>query len=414
MLLYQLLVLLALLLIAGLVRRNHADYRRPPPQDWAQLPAPLVSILVPARNEAANIRSCLEGLLRQRYPQFEVVVLDDGSTDATAAIVERLAADERQLRLVRGTGLPPGWGGKSHACWQLAGHARGEWLLFVDADTRHQPQLLATALHSAIAAGADLLSTFPRQEIGSLGEALTVPFIYWVLFTLLPIGAVWESPQPQIVAGCGQLLLARRDAYFATGGHSATPWSLHDGLHLARLIKREGKRVVLADLSGQISCRMYRGWKECWQGFSRNAYQALGSVPALCAVTSLEAVLFLLPFGFTVFAAVSGWPAWSIPVLVQVAVLIAIQVSLQRRFRYSAATVLLHPLGVAALIAIQWRSWWSATAGRGGEWKGRTLVPTRNAAVTECRLQSMKTNGPPKPATGGGSNHPPANRKPLE
>lgn len=378
MLLYQSLVLLVLVLVAVLVWRNHGDYRRPEPLDWGYAAGPLVSILVPARNEESNIRACLEGLLRQRYPVFEVVVLDDDSTDETAAIIERMATEEPQLRLVRGADLPPGWGGKAHACWQLAGHARGEWLLFVDADTRHQPQLLATAVQNATATGADLLSSFPRQEIGSLGEALTVPFIYWVLFTLLPIRAVWESPQPQIVAGCGQFLLVRRDAYFATGGHGATPWSLHDGLHLARLFKRVGKRVVLADLSDWISCRMYRGWRECWGGFSRNAYQALGSLPALCLVTALEAVLFLVPYVSLLAAALTGWPGWTIPVLGQVAVLIAVQLSLRRRFHYPYVTVLLHPLGIAALIAIQWRGWWMAAFGGVTAWKGRTVAAHPN------------------------------------
>ncbi|HTE21023.1 MAG TPA: glycosyltransferase, partial [Armatimonadota bacterium] len=361
-------------LVALLALRNHRDYRCPAP--WRTPPgedAPLVSVLIPARNEAANIGDCLRGLLCQDYPLFEILVLDDGSTDDTAARVERLAQTDSRLRVVRGTGLPPGWAGKAHACWEVSAHAEGEWLLFLDADTRHGPELLSTALGEALRTRADLLSTFPRQEIGSVGEALTTPFVYWVLFTLLPMRCVWGHPSPALTAACGQFLLARRDVYLEVGGHGATPASLHDGLHLARLFKRNGKRVRLADLSAQISCRMYHGWRECWNGFSRNAYQALGSLPVLLFLTGIESALFLVPFLSLTWAAATGWPAWGPLTLAQVLLLLGIQVGLKRRFRYPWLTVLLHPVGILALLAIQWRSWWLTVTRTSLVWKGREV-----------------------------------------
>ncbi|MFN3653311.1 MAG: glycosyltransferase [Armatimonadota bacterium] len=359
--------------VAALVWLNHRDYRVPAREE-ARRDLPLVSILVPVRNEAENVEACLQGLQAQDYPRLEIRVLDDGSTDDTAARVLRVASGDPRVRLHAGCPLPPGWGGKTHACHQLAQLARGEWLLFVDADTRHHPELVSRAVAEARRQEADLLTGFPRQEIGSLGEALTVPFVYWLVFTLLPIRLVRRSPQPALAAGCGQLLLARREAYFQTGGHGAIPASLHDGLHLARRFKQAGKAVALADLSPLISCRMYRGWRECWHGFGRNAYQGIGSLPALLTLTTLEVLLFLFPPLSLLAALAGGWPAWAWPVLGQVLLLGAIHAGLRRRFRYPWSTVLLHPLGIAASLTIQWSSYFRTRRGGSVAWKGRKVV----------------------------------------
>lgn len=364
-----------------MVRRNLTDYETgdvfDAAPDDADRPAgvdpPLVSILVPARNEARNIEACLSGLLRQAYPAWELWVLDDGSTDDTAARVRRLTAGCDRVRLISGGALPPGWAGKAYACAQLAQHARGEWLMFVDADTRSGPGLLECLARAARATDADLISTFPRQEIGSPGEALLVPFIFWFLFTMLPIQQVWAHPAPAFAAACGQLLFIRRAAYGRSGGHAAIPASLHDGLHLARLFKRHRLRVRLVDLSARVSCRMYRGLRECWHGFSRNSFQAIGSFAVLLGVTAVEASLFLGPFLSLAGSLRATHSLETVLALTQVGILLGIQVSLQRRFRYPWATVLLHPAGIAAWIALSWRSWWLTQRQAPVDWKGREV-----------------------------------------
>lgn len=382
MLVYQVCVTVALLLTALLAWRNHRDFRRPASTlaGGAGRPRPKVSVLVPARNEASNISACLAGLLAQDYPELEFVVLDDGSTDGTAELVEKVSAGDPRVRLVRGSALPPGWAGKAHACWELAHHSEGEWLLFVDADTRHRPDLVARAVSEALRSRADLLSTFPRQEIGSIGEALTVPMIYWVLFTLLPVGWIEQRGSPAFTAACGQFLLARRTVYFETGGHRSIAGSLHDGLHLARHFKACGRRLVLVDLSSSISCRMYRGWRECWSGFSRNAYQAIGSLPVLVFLMLLETALCLSPpaslLATLLLREIPGWEA--LP-LVQLGLVAVIQVGLKLRFGYPWLTVALFPLAVAAFLAIQWKSWWNTTFGSPQNWKGRIITSPRSA-----------------------------------
>lgn len=378
---YHAIILGLLLFTAWLVGRNLRHYRR---AVAAAEDGPLVSVLVPARNEAANIEACLEGLLAQRYRRLEVLVLDDGSTDDTAERVRKMAARDDRLCLVHGTGLPRGWAGKAHACWEVSRCARGEWLLFVDADTRHEPELVGRAVRAAQATGCDFLSTFPRQETRSLGEALTAPFIYWVLFTLLPFHKVWSSPKPSFTAACGQFLFVRRAVYEETGGHSAIRASLHDGLHLARLLKRKGKKIRLVDLSDQIRCRMYSGFRQSWDGFSRNAYQGIGSFPLLVFLTLWHGLLGLGPFISLAIGLLSG-AAWTGLAAAQVILLFGIQLALRSRFRYSWATVALHPLGIAVLIGIQWASWWKSVSRAGTVWKGRSVPGSEPSQASPSR-----------------------------
>lgn len=376
MLVLQSLLLLAVLVMAALVLKNHLDYHRIRPIAFGA-EAPLVSVLVPARNEATNIVACLDGLLAQDYPNFEILVLDDGSTDGTGDLARRLLEPAGAGRVLQGAPLPHGWAGKCHACAQLAAAARGEWLVFVDADTRHSPTLVRSAITAVRQDHADFLSTFPRQETGSLGEALVVPLMYWVLFTLLPLGRIGDDPNPALSAACGQFLLVRRGVYEATGGHAALRDSLHDGLHLARLFKHRGHRIALADLSAEISCRMYRGWKECWNGFTRNAYQAFGSYAALGAILLIEAALYLFPFA-SAAAAVGREPLWSGVAAASALIVLGALISLKLRFGFPWATVVLFPAGVALLMAIQICSAWRHWRGQPVQWKGRTAIPARN------------------------------------
>jgi len=254
---YQLGIVLTLLAFLGLVARNLRDYRKP----TVRIPRshPFVSLCLPARNESANIEACLRGLLAQAYRHFEILVLDDCSKDDTRAIAERIARENPQVRLVPGRPIAPGWAGKCHACAQLSEQATGDYLLFVDADTRAEPGLLGAALAVAEETNADLVSAFPRQIVGSFPERVVLPILQFLIVTLLPIRQVWESPAPALRAACGQFLLFRRASYRRVGGHAAISGSFHDGLQLARRIKTAGGKVYLFDASDLLRCRMYEG-----------------------------------------------------------------------------------------------------------------------------------------------------------
>ncbi len=172
---YQIVIAVGLAFFLGNLILNFRALKRPRKNAVVPSPAPLISVLVPARNEEANIRQCLESLQKQDYPNYEVLVLDDGSTDSTAEIVAGMAARDRRIRLIKGEPLPDDWMGKCFACHQLARQAAGSWLLFVDADTTHAPHMLRGVLELALKNNITLISGFPHQEAHSLPLAIIIP-----------------------------------------------------------------------------------------------------------------------------------------------------------------------------------------------------------------------------------------------
>ena len=193
------------------------------PSSDAKIPesVPLVSILIPARNEEANIEDCLESLRKQDYPNFEIIVLDDDSSDNTANIVKRIVVGDNRIQLIKGEPLAEGWAGKPFACYQLARRARGTWLLFVDADTTHAPNMLRSILALAIGLKVSLLSGFPRQLATSLPQRVAIPVLYFVIMCWLPLWWLQRSKNPKQSLANGQVLLFPRDEYWRIGGHEA-------------------------------------------------------------------------------------------------------------------------------------------------------------------------------------------------
>ena len=380
MFIYQTVVTVLLLGFLTLVVRNLHDYAALPTPGNPPRPDEKLFILIPARNEAANIRACLEGLLAQEWQNFSLLVLDDASEDGTGGIVAEVAARDSRVCLLQGKPIPKGWAGKVWACSQLGTAAleRGaDWLLFLDADTRAKPGLIGVALQHAQETNAGMVSTFPYQIAGSFWERMILPMIQFLIVTFLPIRMVWESPFPQLVAACGQFELFSAPVYRSVGGHGSMPQSFHDGLQLARKIKKAGFTVRLFDGSPLMTCRMYEGGKAVWNGFTRNAYEGLGSFGALVTMTLLQGGLFLMPFvwlawfaGIWAFKGQTLSPAFAL-VCLQVAIIYLIRGLQARRFGHGAA-VLLHPLSILALIAIQWGSFWKARRKTQIAWKGRT------------------------------------------
>lgn len=234
-------------------------------------PPPLVSVLVPARDEAATIAACLGSLARQAYPRFEIIALDDQSSDGTGALLDALAARHAPITALHGTEAPPpGWNGKSFACQRLADRARGEWLLFTDADTVHTPQSIAQGVAQAEGLGVDLLSAFPRQITRTWSEQVVVSFIVDFLPLVgVDLAGQWRGTDPNTVAN-GQYLLVRAAAYRALGGHRAIAGALVDDFALASAFRARGRRTAFVDGTALLSCRMYSGARAVWNGFSKN------------------------------------------------------------------------------------------------------------------------------------------------
>jgi len=239
---------------------------------------PLVSVLIPARDEADSITACVASLLSQTYSNFEVLVLDDGSTDGTSQLLDALQRQYPQLTVIHTVGdLPPGWNGKSYACHLLAQRATGEWLLFTDADTLHTPLSLERGLAQALALRADLLSALPYQRVETWSERLIVSFILDFLpLTSVNLAAMWRGRSRRLLAN-GQYLLARAQTYHALGGHAGIAHALVDDFALARRFRSQGYTIALVDGSSMLECRMYRSFREVWRGFSKNLLSALAS-----------------------------------------------------------------------------------------------------------------------------------------
>ena len=283
-------------------RREEADNCDPPMNPSPHVGGNAVSVLIPARNEEQNIRATLESVLASRDAEFEVVVLDDHSTDRTTEIVGEFARHDPRVRLESAPPLPGDWCGKQHACHVLARLARHPLLVFMDADVRLAPDALSRMANFMAYRRVDLVSGVPHQELGTLSERLLIPQIHFILLGYLPMPFMRWTRRPGFSAGCGQLFVVRRDAYEATGGHAMIRNTLHDGVKLPRLFRRVGFRTDLFDATDIASCRMYHTNGETWRGLGKNATEGLAAPGTILPMTGLLLGGQVLPFVLLIFA----------------------------------------------------------------------------------------------------------------
>ncbi len=335
---------------------NVLAWRRPRP---GARPTGLVSALVPARNEAENIDECLAALLTTDVD--EVLVLDDASTDDTAARVEAWAARDARVRLLRGQGPPPGWFGKAAACEALRRAARGEWLLFVDADVRVEPDVLRRLGPATV----DLVTAVPRQEAIGPVERLVIPLLHLTYCSWLLLPTVRRSRNPAVLAANGQLIFARRDALAQLDGFAPVRAAVVDDMALVKAARRAGLAVDFLDGTELARCRMYRDGPAVIDGFSKNLYPGIGGTPfALAVVLVLYVSTLLLP-----------WLAapWSPYAWLGIAANLMQRTLLAVRFRHDVRDVPLHPLSIGLFVYIALRSAWWSWRGK-GSWRGRPVA----------------------------------------
>lgn len=324
---------------------------------------PRLSVLVPARNEAGNIAECVGSVLASERVDLELVVLDDHSTDDTRAILQGI--DDPRLLVERAPDLSPGWCGKQQACAVLARLASRELLVFIDADVRLAPDALSRIAGLMERDQVGLASGFPRQVTLGWSERLVLPLIHMLLLGYLPMPAMRLLAAPALGAGCGQLMAAWRDAYTRAGGHAAIRASLHDGITLPRAFRRAGIMTGLFDASRLASCRMYASAPDLWEGLSKNATEGMAKPVALPVWTALLGAGHVLPF---VLLALAPSPA----VVAAAGCSAGLRALLAWRFRQSVLGLALHPVGVVALLLIQWCALLRAARGRPARWRGRT------------------------------------------
>jgi chlorobactene glucosyltransferase len=274
------------------------------------MPTPQVSAIVPARNEEANIAAAVESLAAQTVP-LEIIVVNDGSTDCTGALLSELQRRFPQLRVVEAKEPPPGWTGKSHAVVCGIEQASGTWLLLTDADVRHQPRALETGLETARLTGAAMVSFSPDQDLSTWWERAIIPFVYCRLAAEYPYERV-SSAEDSLAAANGQWLLVSRLAYNAVGGHAAVKGEVLEDVALARLLKRSGCRLHFARGVGVARTRMYRGLREMWEGWSKNLFPLFGRRRGLVAGAVAGAALDTLAWLFLLLSVWGEWHGWPV------------------------------------------------------------------------------------------------------
>ncbi|RDI61934.1 glycosyltransferase [Microvirga subterranea] len=324
----------------------------------------LVSILIPARNEAANIGAALDCALASMGVPVEIIVMDDGSTDSTAEIVRTYAARDPRVRLLTAPPLEDGWTGKVHACHHLAQAARGTHFLFTDADVRLAPQAAAALAGHAQASDAKLVSAVPRQVMTTLGEMLIVPTINVLLLGYLPMGFMRLSRDPGLGAACGQLILVEAEAYRETGGHGSIRALIHDGIQLARLFRRKGFMTDLVPGERLASCRMYGSFGEAWVGFAKNAHEGMATPVGLPIWTILLLGGHVLPFALLPFVP-------TVPILLAAFLSLSTRAIVTVSTRENPLSIPLHPFTILVGLAIQWSVLLGIGTARRAGWKGR-------------------------------------------
>jgi chlorobactene glucosyltransferase len=349
---------------------------------------PFVSVLVPARNEAKRIAPCLQSLRAQDYANFECIVLDDQSEDGTAELVQQLGFSTdsaAQFRLVSGRPLSPNWIGKPWACHQLAQVARGDFLLFTDADTIHHPGTISAAVTLAQREGSDLLTAWSYQVTRTFPEKLMIPFLFVAAAACLPhwllsLAQLHPHLARRLGATClrslgtanGQFICIRRATYQRIGGHAAVANHLVEDVALARAVAAgtaEGLRLTSCDGTALVRCRMYHSFPDLWEGFTKNLWPLFeNDFVAFTILVLTQVIVFAVPFFVAPW--LLSWELWLL-----IALILLLRLLITLRYRTSWISVLFHPFGYLLALAIALNSL-RRSLGKGVTWKGRLYQVT--------------------------------------
>ena len=329
---------------------------------------PRVSVLIPARNEEANIGACIEGFLSQNYDNFEIHVLDDQSTDGTGSIIEKFSEQYPEVQAICGKSLPVGWTGKNWACHQLSQSAKGEILIFTDADNRPAPNAIANTVAYMQKFELGLLSAFPEKVTETLTEKLVVPVVDMFVYAGLPLWLTYFSRFPSLAAASGLWIAFTREAYQRIGGHQAVSNQIVEDVELSRLAKRKGIRILTSAGTRVVSCRMYHSFSEVWNGFSKNLFGLVRykAVPffVLMLVLFLMCVLPYITVWFASFTKIS---------VIAISMNVVMRMTLALKYKHPFFTsVVLHPFGVLLTLLIGINSFCQVKRGR-LQWKGRQI-----------------------------------------
>jgi chlorobactene glucosyltransferase len=359
-------------------------YKRTIPRHGSVRKGKKVSVLIPARNEEDNIAECIESLLNQSYQDYEIVIYDDGSTDATWEILTRYQEQDGRIRCIHGADKPDGWKGKTYALHQLAVAAQGDYLYMTDADTFHAPDAISWAVERMEERDLDAFSAMPEQVTQTFAEKLIVPTVFIPLL-FLPLQIFNSMSLKRISFGIGQFFMFRREVFFSLGGMSPVRTRVTEDIALARKIKADGYRYQFLNSFGHIRCRMYGSFKESIEGFSKNFYEFTAISPFLVsfAVVVLTLLFVAPPFVALTSLIISFFAPMivtNILLLLPVAVFfIAWGLNLHNN-GFPTWTALLYPAFVVTFIIQAVISLNRYLTGRRPAWKSRTVKLDENSS----------------------------------
>ncbi len=371
---------IALLLLLFNTVRNAIIFNHVHPTEMKDPHVPFVSVLIPARNEEDIIEQCIRSICNQSYSQYEVIVLNDHSTDKTGEILHRLSLEFPQLSIIDGGVLPSHWIGKPHACHQLAMKAKGEYVLFTDADTFHDRSSIESLMKFAVTNNIDMLSAVPKQELKLFWEHVAVPFIHTLYLTYLPHDLILKNPNPQFAAANGQALLFKRESYQLIGGHTSVANSIAEDIDLAIRIKSFGMRLCHASASEIISCRMYRSSRDVFTGFSKNAFATMHfDMHKLLFFVSHLFITYVFPFIGLCIGLLLNNPLIILFNGLSIILSMSLRFIIAMYFGYPLWHSFLHALTASTFIVFAINSALWSKKKNGTEWKGRTYSLSKQA-----------------------------------
>lgn len=333
---------------------------------------PMISICVPARNEERGIGICLESLLKQDYPQFEVIAVNDHSTDSTGEVIRNLAEKNSRLIALEGEDLPDGWLGKPFALYQAFKKAKGDILLFTDADPVFEPHALRTAVNTMRERKLDALTLMPKSEFGSFWERAVQPVIFGFIASLTRFKNV-NDPDHKSAMGFGVFLMLKRSAYEAIGGHESGKADVLEDVLIAKRIKKHGFKLLVADAKRLISIRMYFGFREIWVGWRKNMFLAMNRSVTRALYFLFVVLTFLLtPYLILIWNVMAGTGVlWTGLALIGALMVSAAAIKTCDELGLDRINACLFPIGAVVMAAIMMNSMIQVLVFSRTEWRGR-------------------------------------------
>lgn len=341
--------------------------------------APLVSVCIPARNEEEVIDRCVTSALKQDYPNFEVLVLDDNSTDRTSQILSKLSGIINNLHHLNGKPKPDDWLGKPWACHQLSQQSNGDYLVFIDADVWLEEQAISKAVNAL--QNSDTITVWPKQHMETFWEKLIIPMIYYGLYSLLPAKYVEQNPKwlpislrkkmgSKFAAACGQFIAFNRKAYNEIDGHTSVKQEIVEDVELSKNIKRQGLTITMFDGVDTVNCRMYRSHRELFEGLRKNFFVGFGrNTPLFIFMATLQFIVYVVPFLFLF----SPNDQLQLFAMLLISLFLVKRWVLDVKFGWNPFMSLLQPLTILWFEVLAGRCLWDHYTGKKANWKGREV-----------------------------------------